>query len=155
MQRRVQRVELIEIGADGAPKEDVGPLSPVAADACAKTAAHYATAGFSPPWISFLARYNSELVGICAFTRAPRDGRVEIAYHTFPAFEGRRVATAMVKELLTRARRVDPDVELYAHTLTEENASTAILRNLGFEFVGPLDHPEEGMIWEWRRKAAT
>jgi ribosomal-protein-alanine N-acetyltransferase len=155
MQRRVQKVELIEIGADGTPKEDVGPLSSVAADACAKTAAHYTTAGFSPPWISFLARCNSEVVGICAFTSAPCNGRVEIAYHTFPAFEGRGVATVMVTELLTRARRFDPKVELFAHTLTEENASTVILRNLGFEFVGALDNPEGGLIWEWRRKAST
>jgi RimJ/RimL family protein N-acetyltransferase len=61
----------------------------------------------------------------------------------------------MVRELLAHARRADPDVELYAHTLAEQNASTAILRNLGFEFVGTLDHPEEGVIWEWRRKAAN
>jgi RimJ/RimL family protein N-acetyltransferase len=154
MQMRVARVDLIEIGADGLPKEDLGPLPQVVDEACAKTAAHYSTAGFSPPWISFLARCNSELVGICAFIAAPRGGRVEIAYHTFPDFESRGVATAMVKELLTRARRADPDVELYAHTLTEENASTAILRNLGFAFVGAVDHPEEGAIWEWRRKAS-
>jgi hypothetical protein len=61
----------------------------------------------------------------------------------------------MVKELLTRARRVDPTVEIFAHTLAEQNASTVILRNLGFEFVGAVDHPEEGAIWEWRRNAST
>jgi RimJ/RimL family protein N-acetyltransferase len=153
MLTRIQRVELVEIGVDGAPKEEVGSLSKFAADACAKTAAHYKTAGFSPPWISFLALWNSEIVGICAFTAAPNAGRVEIAYHTFPSFEGRGVATAMVSELLTRAHHSGPEAELFAHTLAEQNASNAILSKLGFEFVGTLSDPEEGAIWEWQHQS--
>ena len=89
----------------------------------------------------------------CAFTSAPSAGRVEIAYHTFPPFEGQGVATAMVSELLTRARQADPEIDLFAHTLPERNASTTILRKLGFEFLGEVTHPEEGAIWEWRRKS--
>jgi len=154
MLTRIQRLELIEIRADGAPKADLGPLSEFAADACARTAAHYKKAGFSPPWISFLARCDSQIVGVCAFTAAPTAGRIEVAYHTFPPFEGRGFATAMVNDLLTRARDADPNVEVFAHTLAEHKASNAILRKLGFEFVGEMNHPEEGVIWEWRRKSS-
>jgi RimJ/RimL family protein N-acetyltransferase len=153
MLARIQQLELVEIGADGAPKADLGSPSESAADACVKTAAHYRRAGFSPPWISFLARCGSEVVGICAFTAAPVVCRVEIAYYTFPPFEGRGFAAAMVSELLTRAYDTDPSVEVFAHTLAEHNASNAVLRKLGFEFFRELNHPEEGTIWERRRKS--
>jgi [ribosomal protein S5]-alanine N-acetyltransferase len=152
---RVQHLHLVEIGADGVPGEDLGALSQFAADACAQTVAHYRKAGFSPPWISFFARCDSEIVGVCAFTSAPTAARVEIAYHTFPPFEGQGVATAMIRELLTRAGRADPEIELFAHTLPEHNASNAILRKLGFEFFGEVIHPEEGTIWEWRHKVSN
>jgi [ribosomal protein S5]-alanine N-acetyltransferase len=150
---RFRQLHLVEIGADGTPARGLGELSQFAADACAQTVAHYRKVGFSPPWISFLARCDSDIVGICAFTSAPTGARVEISYHTFPPFEGQGIATAMVSELLTRARRTDPEVEVFAHTLPEHNASNAILRKLGFEFLGELTHPEEGVIWEWRRKS--
>ena len=154
MSARPQSLELIEIAGNGVPMADVGPLSEFAADACAKTAAHYRTAGFSPPWVSFLARSGLQVVGICAFVAAPTAGRVEIAYHTFPPFEGRGFAAAMVKELLTHARQANPSVELFAHTLAEHNASNAVLRKLGFEFGGEFAHPEEGAVWEWRWKTS-
>jgi [ribosomal protein S5]-alanine N-acetyltransferase len=150
---RVQQLHFVEIGANGTPAQDLGALSQCAADACAQTVAHYRKAGFSPPWISFLARCDPGIVGVCAFTSAPSAARVEIAYHTFPPFQGQGIATAMVKELLRRARQADPKVELFAHTLPEHNASTTILRKLGFEFLGKVTHPEELMIWEWRRKS--
>jgi RimJ/RimL family protein N-acetyltransferase len=151
---RAQDLHFVEIGEDGAPAEELGVLSQFAVDACAQTVAHYRKAGFSPPWISFFAKCESEIVGICAFTSAPDAARVEIAYHTFPPFEGQGVATAMVRELLTRARQANPEVELFAHTLPEHNASNVILRKLGFEFFGEVTHPEQGAIWEWRRKSS-
>lgn len=152
MLTRIQHLDLVEIGADGTPVQAPGTLSEFATAACAQTATHYKKAGFSPPWISFLATCDSHVVGICAFTAAPTDGRVEIAYQTFPPFEGRGVATAMVRELVARAQRNDPHVELFAHTLAEQNASNAILRKLGFEYAGERCHPEEGKIWEWRHR---
>lgn len=30
-------------------------------------------------------------------------------------------------------------------------ASTAILRKLGFVWVDRVDHPEDGEVWEWQR----
>src|SRR5262252_4595758 len=117
----IEQLTLVEIGENGTPRKDLGELSKFAADACVNTAAHYKRAGFSPPWISFLACAGSEIVGVCAFTAAPVGGRVEIAYHTFPLFEGRGFATGMARELVRRANEVDPDVELFAHTLAEHN----------------------------------
>ena len=144
------QIQLVGVDLDGTPMNDVGALSEVAAAACAKTATHYQKAGFTPPWISYLATCNSQIIGICAFTSAPSAGRVEIAYNTFSPFEGQGVATAMAGELVDRARRADPGVEVFAYTLGTTNASNAILRKLGFELACASEDAEEGMLWEWK-----
>lgn len=148
-------IRLIEITRSGAPAEELSWLSEVALKACASTASHYQKAGFSPPWVGYLAVSDFEVVGTCAFTAAPVAGRVEIAYFTFPPFEGRSVATAMAAELIARARAAHPDIEVFAHTLPEDNASNTILRKLRFEFSGPVDHPEDGLVWEWQLAPGT
>ena len=86
----------------------------------------------------------------CAFTAAPVAGRVEIAYFTFPSFEGRGVATEMATQLISIARMTQPAIEVFAQTLPERNASNSILKKLGFELFGQANHPEEGPVWEWR-----
>jgi ribosomal-protein-alanine N-acetyltransferase len=152
MSARIEKIELVEVRLDGTPAKDLDVLSAAATEACAATAAHYKRAGFSPPWISYLALADRAIVGICAFTAAPKSGRVEIAYHSFPSFEGRGVATAMARELVALARSRAPEIEIFAQTSAEENASTAVLRKLGFQFAGAVDHAEEGSVWEWRVK---
>jgi hypothetical protein len=37
-----------------------------------------------------------------------------------------------------------------AQTLPEENASTSVLKKLQFSFVGSVEHPEDGLVWEWQ-----
>jgi hypothetical protein len=156
-------LRLVPITRSGAPAEALGELPALAADACAATARLYLTAGFVPPWTGYLAVRGAvrgavreagperEVVGTCAFTSPPKDGRVELAYFTFPAFEGRGIATRMARELLAIAARAEPGVLVIAHTLPEENASTTILKRLGFMLAGPVEHPEDGTVWEWRR----
>ena len=131
--------------------EEGWDLPEVAVKACADTAFHYQKAGFSPPWVGYIAVCGSELVGTCAFTAAPAAGRVEIAYFTFPSVKGRGMATAMAARLISIARAARPGIEIFAHTLPERNASNAILRKLGFVLAGAVDHPEEGRVWEWTR----
>lgn len=148
-------IRLIQIMRDGAPAEAVTHLPGVALKACASTAALYKRAGFSPPWIGYLALCDSDVVGTCAFTAAPVAGRVEIAYFTFPSFERRGAATAMATQLISIARMTQPAIEVFAQTLRKHNASNSILKKLGFELFGEVDHPEEGLVWEWRLARAT
>ncbi|HEY5078225.1 MAG TPA: GNAT family N-acetyltransferase, partial [Opitutaceae bacterium] len=101
------------------------------------------------PWVAYLGMERDACVGTCAFTGPPREGRVEIAYFTFPGHEGRGVATRMAGELVAIARTAAPEVLVTAHTLQEEGASTRILRRLGFVLEGPLTHPRDGPIWVW------
>jgi RimJ/RimL family protein N-acetyltransferase len=111
----------------------------------------YRQTGFFPPWIGYLAAVDGQIVGSCAFKSPPREDRVEIAYFTFPRHEGQGIATEMARQLIDIAREADDAVVLTAQTLPEENASTAILRRLGFELVGLAVDPEAGQVWTWER----
>ena len=104
------------------------------------------------PWGSYLARLDGQAIGICAFKSAPTPpGEVEIAYMTFPAFEGQGRATQMVGILADIADRAG--VVPIAHTLPEENASTRALRRTGFSYAGEVDDPEDGRVWRWQRRS--
>ena len=140
---------LVAITAEGAPAMPVGEISEIAAEVMAATANMYRTSGFEPPWIGYLAVRDDRVVGTCAFKCAPVDDCVEIAYFTFPEFEGCGNATAMATELIAIARATRPDLLITSQTRAERNASNAILGKLGFTFAGPLLHPEDGEIWEW------
>ena len=104
------------------------------------------------PWGSYLAFDGEAAVGLCAFKAAPDEaGTVEIAYMTFPAFEGRGHATAMAAALIRTAFAAGAPLVI-AHTLPQENASTrALLRN-GFGFAGETIDPEDGLVWRWERR---
>ncbi len=115
----------------------------------------YRTVEYRKPWIAYLASEGDRVVGTCAFKSAPDDGRVEIAYFTFPEHEGQGVATRMVAGLLDLARAESPRLIVAAQTLPQESASTRILRKHGFEFHGSVQHPEDGLVWEWRRAASA
>jgi [ribosomal protein S5]-alanine N-acetyltransferase len=143
-------MKLVEIGINGASPANPGPLPEVARTAVASTVQLYARAGWNPPWIGYLAFEGSACVGTCAFTSPPVKGTVEIAYFTFPGHEGRGVATRMAERLVSISLSHSPDVSVTAHTLPEENASTRILRKVGFVHVGAVVHPEDGQIWVWR-----
>src|SRR5690606_21089058 len=116
----------------------------------------YRSAGFVEPWIGYLAIHDRQLVGACAFKSQPSRGedgveRVEIGYLTFPNFENRGIATEMVRELLDIVQNTNPDLTVIAETANEENASNAILRKFGFQFVGERAE-EDGAIWLWECK---
>ena len=119
------------------------------------TVALYQSVGFKEPWLGYLALADSTPVGTCGFKSAPVDRRVEIAYFTFPGFEGKGLATAMAAELVAIARRHEPLVVVAAQTLPERNASTRVLEKLGFRLVGGIDHPEDGEAWEWQLAPST
>jgi len=94
-----------------------------------------------------------QVVGTCSFKGAPNTlGEIEIAYYTFPPFEGRGYASAMAKQLVEIAFEVPEVKAVFAHTLVEENASTSILKKCGFIFDRQLTDPDDGDVWRWRRE---
>jgi RimJ/RimL family protein N-acetyltransferase len=103
------------------------------------------------PWGSYLARLEGQAVGICAFKSAPdAAGEAELAYMTFPAFEGRGHAGEMIAMLAAIAD--EAGVLPIAHTLPEENASNRALKRNGFVFAGEVEDPEDGLVWRWERR---
>lgn len=89
------------------------------------------------------------MVGVCSFKGPPVEGKVEIAYYTFPGHEGRGIATAMAKFLLERARALQEVKFITAHTLRERNASVRILEKIGMRFV--CEETEDGEpVWLWQ-----
>lgn len=146
-------MRLVAIQRGGKLDEDFGPLPPEAHGVLEATSQLYQSGGFEPPWICYVALANERPVGTCGFKAAPVDGRVEIAYFTFPGYEGKGVATQMARQLLAIALDARPDVIAAAQTLPERNASHRILEKLGFTCTGSLQHPEDGTVLEWRKCA--
>ena len=146
----VSRLELLTIRPDGTPHDFEGGLPEVATSALHATARLYDAIGFREPWVGYLAIDGERAVGTCSFKAPPAGGRVEIAYFTFPGFEGRGFATAMARRLTDMALDTQPGITVAAQTLPVANASNAILRKLGFRLAGTALDDEAGDVWEWQ-----
>ena len=120
-------------------------------DLLAAMPAFYEQVGFVLPWVGYFVMEGEEPVGTCSFVGAPKAGRVEIAYYTFPRFEERGIASFACAELLRIARETDPSVMVTAKTAPAFNASTRILQKHGFVHAGSVQDHEIGEAWEWRR----
>src|SRR3954447_23131196 len=110
-----------------------------------QTVAMLERTGATKPWTGYLGvdRAQQLIIGTCAFTAPPDpEGVVEIAYFTFPPFEGLGYASAMAAGLVDIAGGTATIRRVQAHTLPEENASTRILQRLGFERTGETVDPD-------------
>ena len=110
----------------------------------------YARIGEKAPWLGYFILEHGRVVGTCGFVGPPADGEVEIAYWTFPEFEGRGVAFAASGALIRIARNADPALVITAKTAPEANASTRILEKHGFVRAGIVQDHEIGDAWRWR-----
>jgi RimJ/RimL family protein N-acetyltransferase len=103
-----------------------------------------------PEWFGYLVVEGEtrQLVGTCSLKGPPVEGVVEIAYFTFPGFEGRGIGTEMARFLLERAGTLPDVTAVLAHTAAESNASTRILEKIGMRFAGVEE--EDGVpVWRW------
>ena len=91
-----------------------------------------------------------EVVGSCAYKKPPtEDGIVEIAYFTFPGFEGRGYATAAATKLIRLAAASPAVRRVIAHTLPHTNPSTHVLQKVGMANTGEVMDPDDGRVWRW------
>jgi RimJ/RimL family protein N-acetyltransferase len=133
----------------------VPSVSRLATEIMEATTQMYKAVGYEPPWVGYLALENGCCVGSCGFKSPPENNRVEIAYFTFPGHESQGVATRMASALVRIATNKTPAVTVAAQTLPEDNASTSVLKKLQFRFVGSVEHPEDGLVWEWQLSNAS
>ena len=108
------------------------------------------------PWrfgFAVVDRESRSVIGSAGFKGPPDDdGMVEIAYGIVPDFEGRGYATEAAG-LLVRFASENSAVQLIrAHTLPTNNASTRVLTKNGFEYVGEVVDPDDGLVWRWERE---
>lgn len=105
------------------------------------------------PWthgFAVVQRGSGTVVGMCAYKGPPGpDGAVEIAYGINPEYQGRGYATEVARALVGFAFGSGRVALVCAHTRPEENASTHVLTKCGFEFIGEVMDPEDGLVWRW------
>jgi ribosomal-protein-alanine N-acetyltransferase len=105
------------------------------------------------PWTHGFAvaqRASGIVVGMCAYKGPPSpDGAVEIAYGINPEYHGRGYATEVARGLVAFAFASGLVRLVCAHTRPEENASTHVLTKCGFEWIGEVTDPEDGLVWRW------
>lgn len=120
-----------------------------------QTLMYQETIDATEPWCGYLCARPEDgaLVGSGGFKGVPDEsGAVEIAYYTFPGFEGAGLGGGTATALCEMAR-VEGSSTVVAHTLPEPSASTSILTRLGFERKGEVTDPDEGLVWRWERRA--
>jgi RimJ/RimL family protein N-acetyltransferase len=107
------------------------------------------------PWVhGFVVRHRETgvVVGQGGFKGPPRDGVVEIAYGTESEHRGRGYATETTAALVAHAFAC-ADVRLVtAHTLPDNGASKRVLMKCGFDYVGDVVDPEDGLVWRFEKR---
>jgi len=108
------------------------------------------------PWtFGFYVKHGStdSNIGKCGFKGPPDvDGVVEIAYMVEPEHQGKGYATEAAEALVAYALRSEQVRIVRAHTLPETNASTRVLSKCGFQRIGEVIDPEDGLVWRWERR---
>lgn len=113
------------------------------------------SSGFSDPWVhgfTLVQQDSGAVVGQCGFKGPPTaEGVVEIAYGVSPEHQGNGFATEAAGALTNYALSHEQVRTVRAHTLPEANASTRVLTKCGFQKVGEVMDPEDGLVWRWER----
>jgi len=123
--------------------------NPLCKETLSMTIEFFKRIGFVPPWIGYYAELNGQLVGSGAFKGQPMNGKVEIAYGTMELFRNQGIGTKICRTLVELSLKIDPSIRITARTLPENNFSTRILKKNNFVFVGMVNDPEDGDVWEW------
>jgi len=106
------------------------------------------------PWVHgfrLVHRDTGIVVGSCMFKGPPIDGVVEIAYGIAPEQRSKGYATEAARGLVSFAL-ASGDVSLVrAHTLPESGASQRVLTKCGFQKVGEVIDPDDGLVWRFEK----
>lgn len=137
------------IGADGMPERFPGRPAGAVLEACAAAAVMARGQAYKKPWVHYIVSHDGQPVGTCGFKNAPADGRVGVVFETFPDYDGRGFAAAMLNALGKIARHAMPGIVLTTYTAPQEDSTTAMLEKCGFQYIGMVEDPESGLVWEW------
>ena len=102
-----------------------------------------------------IERATNSSVGSAAFKGPPVDGSVEIAYGVDEQYRERGFAKEAAAALVAFAFSNDAVRIVRAHTLPQKNPSTSVLTACGFELLGEVMDPEDGLVWRWELAAPS
>jgi RimJ/RimL family protein N-acetyltransferase len=114
--------------------------------------AQFEASGAADPWVHgfrLVHRSSGSIVGFCSFKGPPTDGVVEIAYGIAPDEQGKGYATEAARALVEYARTFAEVKVVRAHTLPDGTASKRVLEKCGFQHVGEIIDPEDGLVWRF------
>lgn len=100
---------------------------------------------------SWMIVAGNEVVGLCSYKQAPKDGSVEIGYGVAPSCRNRGHATRAVAAMLGHARADPMLTTVTAGTATANIASQRALERNGFERTGLGSDPDDGELILWTR----
>lgn len=123
--------------------------NPLCQETVQMTTDFYKKVGFVEPWIGYYAEENGDIVGSAGFKGKPINGTIEIAYGTFQNYRRQGIETKFCKHLVELSLKTDSSIKITARTLPEENFSTRILKANNFIYIGTVNDPEDGQVWEW------
>jgi RimJ/RimL family protein N-acetyltransferase len=103
-------------------------------------------------WYSARLRDSGIVVGAGGFKGPPIDGAVEIAYGVEADHRGKGYATQIAGALVRYAFRSEEVQVVRAHTLPEGEASKRVLAKCGFEHVGEVIDPDDGLVWRFEKR---
>jgi RimJ/RimL family protein N-acetyltransferase len=134
----------------------IGAMAPDArAQLSAEWLALFETATATDPWVhGFVARERTTgaVVGQGGFKGPPRGGIVEIAYGTEAEHRGKGYATETANALVAYAFDSPEVMLVIAHTLPDSKASQRVLAKCGFQRVGEIIDPEDGLVWRFEKR---
>jgi len=111
------------------------------------------------PWVhgfSMVQLDTGITVGQCGFKGPPdADGMVEIAYGVASDHERKGYATEAARALVAYALSIDQVKLVRAHTLPASSASKRVLAKCGFQFVGEINDPDDGLVWRFETSRQT
>jgi RimJ/RimL family protein N-acetyltransferase len=92
------------------------------------------------------------VIGMGGFKGPPdADGIAEIAYGVAPDYQGKGYATEAAQALVEYAFASGLVRVVRAHTFPASNASMRVLAKCGFQEVGEVMDPEDGLVWRWEK----
>jgi [ribosomal protein S5]-alanine N-acetyltransferase len=120
--------------------------------------ARFQAATSTDPWVhgfSAVLQPGGEVIGTGGFKGPPADGTVEIAYGVVADQQSKGYGTKIAAALVAYAFGfADVDV-VRAHTLPGSTASQRILLKCGFQRIGEMVDPEDGLVCRFERRRST
>ena len=115
----------------------------------------FASSAERDPWVHGFAVVQNEsgaVVGTGGFKGPPLDGVVEIAYGVDAEHRSKGYATEVAAALVGYAFEFPEVSVIRAHTLPDSIASKRVLAKCGFDHVGEVVDPEDGVVVRFEKR---